>query len=153
MRKIIVAALVAAAVMYADARAEDGAYVPEPLRSLDLNGRIQIDVLVDESNLGSDAMELAEITFHEDASVSAPEEGGAHRHESTEIFYVLEGNLIHIVDGERFVIRPGELGLVKSGETVRHGLETDAPVRALVIWIPGGEVSRLIGAGFQPTDD
>ena len=37
------------------AAADEGAYVPEPLRSLQLEGRVRIDVLVDESNLGSGA--------------------------------------------------------------------------------------------------
>ena len=135
------------------AAADEGAYVPEPLRSLQLEGRVRIDVLVDETNLGSGAMELAEITFYENAAVAAPEEGGAHTHDSTEIFYVLEGQLIHIVGGEKFVIGPGELGIVSAGDSVTHGLETDEPVRALVIWLPGGEISRLIRAGFQPVDD
>ena len=136
----------------AAAFADESAYVPEPLRSLELDGRIRIDVLVDESNLGSGAMELAEITFYENSGVAAPEEGGAHTHDSTEIFYVLEGRLIHVVGGEKFVIDPGELGIVKAGDSVRHGLETDEPVRALVIWLPGGEIERLIRAGFTIVD-
>lgn len=134
-------------------RADESVYVPEPLRSLELQGRIRIDVLVDESNLGSRAMELAEITFYENASVAAPEEGGPHSHDSTELFYVLEGRLIHIVGGERYVIGPGELGIVQAGDRVVHGLETDDPVRALVIWVPGGEIERLIRAGFEIVDE
>ena len=133
--------------------ANESVYVPEPLRSLDLDGRIRIDVLVDESNFGSGAMELAEITFYENSAVAAPEEGGAHSHDSTEIFYVLEGRLIHVVGGEKYVIEPGQLGVVRAGDSVRHGLETDDPVRALVIWVPGGEIERLIRAGFEPIDD
>ena len=131
-------------------RADEGVYVPEPLRSLQIEGRIRIDVLVDASNLTSNAVELAEITFYEDSSVAAPEEGGPHTHDSTEIFYVLEGELIHIVGDQKFVVRKGEVGIVGSGDVVRHGLETDAPVRALVIWVPGGEIDRLIRGGFTP---
>jgi len=131
-------------------RADEGVYVPEPLRSLQIEGRIRIDVLVDASNLTSNAVELAEITFYEDSSVAAPEEGGPHTHDSTEIFYVLEGELIHIVGDQKFVVRKGEVGIVGSGDVVRHGLETDAPMRALVIWVPGGEIDRLIRGGFTP---
>ena len=83
-------------------------------------------------------------------NLAAPEEGGPHTHDSTEIFYVLEGELIHIVGDQKYVVRKGEVGIVGSGDVVRHGLETDAPVRALVIWVPGGEVARLIRGGFTP---
>ena len=149
LRAITVLALLAAFGTHAD----EGAYVPEPLQSLHVEGRIRIDVYVDESNLPGNAVEVAEITFYEDSSVAAPEEGGAHTHDSTEIFYVLEGELIHIVGGQKFVIREGEVGIVGSGDVVRHGLETDAPVRALVIWVPGGEIDRLIRAGFKPVSE
>ncbi len=131
-------------------RADEGVYVPEPLQSLQIEGRIRIDVYVDASNLSSNAIEVAEITFYEDSSVAAPEEGGPHTHDSTEIFYVLEGELIHIVGDQKYVVRKGEVGIVGSGDVVRHGLETDAPVRALVIWVPGGEIDRLIRGGFTP---
>ena len=131
-------------------RADEGVYVPEPLRSLQIEGKVRIDVLVDASNLASNAIEMAEITIYEDSSVAAPEEGGAHTHDSTEIFYVLEGELIHIVGDQKFVVREGEVGIVRGGDVVRHGLETDAPVRALVVWLPGGEIDRLLRRGFTP---
>ncbi len=131
-------------------RADEGVYVPEPLQSLQIEGRIRIDVFVDASNLGSDAIEVAEITFYENSAVAAPEEGGPHTHDSTEIFYVLEGELIHIVGDQKYVVREGEVGIVGSGDVVRHGLESDVPVRALVIWVPGGEIDRLIRGGFTP---
>ena len=133
--------------------ADEGVYVPDPLQSLHIEGRIRVDVFVDASNLGSDAIEVAEITFYEDSYVAAPEEGGPHTHDSTEIFYVLEGELIHIVGDQKYVVRKGEVGIVGSGDVVRHGLETDAPVRALVIWVPGGEVARLIRGGFTPVPE
>ena len=131
-------------------RADEGVYVPDPLQSLQIEGRIRVDVYVDASNLSSNAIEVAEITFYEDSSVAAPEKGGPHTHDSTEIFYVLEGELIHIVGDRKYVVRKGEIGIVGSGDVVRHGLETDAAVRALVIWVPGGEIDRLIRGGFTP---
>ncbi|MGI9222772.1 MAG: cupin domain-containing protein [Woeseiaceae bacterium] len=148
-RKLAMLVLLAAFPLHAD----EGVYVPEPLQSLQVEGRILVDVYVDASNLGSDAVEVAEITFYEDSSVAAPEEGGPHTHDSTEIFYVLEGELIHIVGDQKYVIRKGQVGIVGSGDVVRHGLETDAPVRALVIWVPGGEVDRLIRGGFTPVPE
>lgn len=143
----------ALALFAVPAVADKGVYVPEPLQSLQIEGRVRIDVLVDESNLGSDELEVAEITFYENSSVAAPEEGGPHTHDSTEIFYVLEGELIHIVGGERYVVTEGQVGIVGSGDVVQHGLETDAPVRALVLWVPGGEIARLIQGGFTPVPE
>ena len=131
-------------------RADESVYVPDPLQSLQIEGRIRINVYVDASNLSSNAIEVAEITFYDDSSVAAPEEGGPHTHDSTEIFYVLEGELIHIVGDQKYVVRKGEVGIVGSGDVVRHGLESDVPVRALVIWVPGGEIDRLIRGGFTP---
>lgn len=92
---IIVAMLVLLAAL--PLRADEGVYVPEPLRSLEIEGRIRIDVLVDASNLTSNAVEMAEITFYEDSSIAAPEEGGPHTHDSTEISYVLEGEVDRLV--------------------------------------------------------
>lgn len=148
-RKLATLVLLAAFPLHAD----EGVYVPEPLQSLQIEGRIRVDVYVDASNLDSEAVEVAEITFYEDSSVAAPEEGGPHTHDSTEIFYVLEGELIHIVGDQKYVVRKGQVGIVGSGDVVRHGLETDAPVRALVIWVPGGEVDRLIRGGFTPVPE
>lgn len=148
-RKLATLVLLAAFPLHAD----EGVYVPEPLQSLQIEGRIRVDVYVDASNLDSEAVEVAEITFYEDSSVAAPEEGGPHTHDSTEIFYVLEGELIHIVGDQKYVVRKGQVGIVGSGDVVRHGLETDAPVRALVIWVPGGEVERLIRGGFTPVPE
>lgn len=101
------------------------------------NGGLAIKVLVEESNLGSSEVELAEITF------PAGSEGGNHRHGSIEIFYVLSGTMRHVVNGVPHEVRPGEVAIVKPGDVVSHEVTSDEPVRALVIWAPGGEAGRI----------
>lgn len=99
-----------------------------------------IKMLVDESNLGGDEVEVGHITFPPDTETQS------HAHASTEIFYVISGKLAHIVDGEHHLIEPGMAGIVRSGDEVVHKVPGDEPVKALVIWAPGGESDRL---GFE----
>lgn len=106
-------------------------------RILEGGGGLSIKVLVEESNLGSGEVEIGEITFPADS------QGGGHRHEAIEIFYVLSGRMRHVVNGEPHVIEPGMIAIVKPGDEVSHEVLDGKPVRALVIWAPGGEAERL----------
>jgi len=96
-----------------------------------------VKILLDRSNLGSDELEMAEISF------PVGYEGQAHPHGSMEIFYVLEGRFGHEVNGEFNVLDPGMVGVVKPGDTVKHSVIGDQAVRVLVVWVPGGEVDRI----------
>ena len=117
-------------------------------RWLEGRGGLKIKVLVEAANLGSGEVELGEITF------PAGSQGGDHRHGSIEIFYVLEGVMEHVVNGEVHRLEPGDVGIVKPGDSVSHRVEGDQPVRALVIWAPGGEAERIAGGFSQrPIDD
>ncbi len=100
-------------------------------------GGTAIRMLVEASNLGSGEVEIGEITFPPNA---APTQG--HQHGSIEIFYVLEGELDHVVNGESHPLSPGMVGIVKPGDSVMHRTGPE-PVRALVIWAPGGEADRI----------
>ena len=55
---------------------------------------LTIKVLVEAANLGSGEVEVGEITFHPGYR------GSSHRHGAIEIFYVVEGVMEHVVDGE-----------------------------------------------------
>lgn len=92
-------------------------------------------LLLDEATLGSGDVEVAELTF------PAGGDSGDHVHGSTEIFYVLSGELEHVVNGKSTRLGPGEVGFVRPPDTVRH--KTAAETRALVIWVPGGEAERI----------
>ena len=87
----------------------------------------------------SDELELGEIEF------PAGYGSASHRHGATEIFYVISGELEHVVNGRSARLRPGQVGLVRSGEEVMHRVPGSEPCRVLVIWVPGGEAERLAG--------
>ncbi|HIF08595.1 MAG TPA: cupin domain-containing protein, partial [Sneathiellales bacterium] len=76
---------------------------------------------------------------------------GVHPHGSLEIFFVIEGNLIHRLNGETHILKPGMVGIARIGDTIDHGVDGDVPVKALVIWVSGGEVDRLVEGGFTST--
>lgn len=99
---------------------------------------LTIRMLVEASNLGSGEVEVGEITF---PAGSLPPRG--HTHGAIEIFYVLSGTLVHVVNGEEHRLEPGMVGVVKPGDEVIHRVPGAEPVRALVIWAPGGEAERL----------
>ncbi len=106
-------------------------------RVLDSEGGTSIRMLVEASNLGGGEVEVAEITFPSGTS------GGSHRHTAIEIFYILDGEFDHIVNGESHVLTKGMVGIVRPEDQVAHRVVSDSPVRALVIWAPGGEVDRI----------
>jgi quercetin dioxygenase-like cupin family protein len=115
-------------------------------RWLDGPSGIKVKMLVEKSNLGGDEVEIGEITFPAGYKPSPP-----HRHMHAELFYVLSGKLGHAVDGVEHTIEPGHVGIVRPGDTVVHSVLSAEPVRALVIWAPGGEAEMLIKSGiFKP---
>ncbi len=108
-------------------------------------GPVAIKILLDSSNLGDGAVEVGELILPPEAGQTP-----AHPHGSLEIFYVVEGVLGHEVNGKAYRLEPGDLGFVKAGDMVKHAALTDVPVKAVVIWVAGGESDRLIKhAGFS----
>ena len=100
----------------------------------------EIELLLSESNLGGGELQIGEITFPPGVN------SGDHLHGATEVFYVLEGELEHVVDGVSQMLGPGDLGFVRPPSEVNHITAPDGPpVRALVIWAPGGEGTRIVG--------
>jgi quercetin dioxygenase-like cupin family protein len=100
---------------------------------------VEIKILVEASNLGSGEVELAEISF------PGGSQGGAHRHGAIEILYVLSGRMDHVVNGVSHVLEPGMIGIVRPQDDVAHRVLSAEPVRAIVVWAPGGEAARLRG--------
>jgi quercetin dioxygenase-like cupin family protein len=117
------------------------------IREVTLGSSTVIKMLLDASNLGTDEIEVGEITF---PAVSSPTAG--HRHGATEIFYIIEGVLGHVVNGVEYRLEPGMLGVVKPADEVMHRVLV-APVKAVVIWVPGGEGNRVQPAErWRPLD-
>lgn len=96
-------------------------------------------LLLDDVNVGDEQIRVAELTFQ------AGRQGQAHAHGAVEIFYVLSGRFIHEVNGQARVLSAGEIGIVRPGDMVAHGVEGDAPARVLTIWVPGGEDAPFHG--------
>jgi quercetin dioxygenase-like cupin family protein len=121
------------------AQQSDGyARVSAGTRSLTLGGGTTIKLLLEATNLGSAEIEVAEITFPVGTNPTT-----GHRHGALEIFYVVEGVLGHVVNGEQHRVEPGMVGVVKPGDEVMHRVLSDVPVKAVVLWVPGGESGRI----------
>lgn len=129
---------VAVLALAAPLSAQDYQRATTGTRVLEGDGGFAIRMLVEASNLGSGDVEIGEITFPAGSNPQRP-----HTHGSIEIFYVLEGRLDHVVDGESHLLDPGMVGIVRPGSEVMHRVPGDEPVRALVIWAPGGEADRI----------
>lgn len=127
-------------VLGQESSTESPSYTPSThgTRWLHGAGGLSIKVLVEKTNLGGTEVDIGEITF------PAGSASGAHSHGAVEIFYVLSGELEHIVNGESHLLQPGMVGIVRVGDRVIHKVNSpDTPARALVIWAPGGEADRL----------
>ena len=69
---------------------------------------------------------------------------GDHQHPQTEIFFVLDGQLEHVVNGESTILDPGELGSVSPPDFVNHvTADGIGATRALVIWAPAGNAGSI----------
>ena len=98
-----------------------------------------IRVLVDRVVLGDSGVEIAEATLPAGAGAGP----ASHRHGTTEMIYVISGELDHVVNGTAYRLTPGMVGVVKPSDTVIHRVVGQTPVKLLLIWAPGGEVDRL----------
>jgi quercetin dioxygenase-like cupin family protein len=113
-----------------------------------IEGRLGVDwkVVLDESNLGGKELEVVEATFPAGMTV------GSHPHRSVEIIYVLSGVYEHEVNGKLYRLKPGMVGIVRPGDTVRHLTPKDSEAKVLILWAPAGEAARVVpkGKGTPP---
>ena len=106
-------------------------------RAYESGGGTVIKVLFDGPRQEAE-VDVAEITFPPGTN------SGEHPHGVTEIFYMLEGTLEHVVNGESQILTPGMLGFVNPPDRVNHIVANGGPAaKALVIWAPGGEAARI----------
>jgi dihydroorotase/N-acyl-D-amino-acid deacylase len=96
----------------------------------------RLRMLLGTDTFGGTEMEIGEITF------AVNSDSGDHAHGAVETFYILEGELEHIVDGKSIKLGPGMVGTVRPPAQVRHKTGPSG-ARALVIWNPGGEAARI----------
>ena len=134
------AAVLGLAAGFAAGRSSAGAQAADLGRFVSASGT-ELELLLSESNLGGGEVQIGLITWPPGAN------SGNHPHGATEVFYVLEGELEHVVDGVSEILGPGDLGFVRPPSEVNHITSPDGgPVRALVIWAPGGEGTRIVGS-------
>ena len=98
-------------------------------------GGTTLRLMIDETNLGSE-VSLGEITF------PANSDSGEHAHGAIEVFYVVSGELEHVVNGASQLLKPGMSGFVKPPDKVRHKTGP-AGAKAVVVWVPGEEGRRV----------
>lgn len=90
-------------------------------------------LLLDESNTGGKELEMLELTMQPGTVVPS------HTHAALEVIYVLSGIYEHEVNGKRYRLQPGMVGLVRPGDHVRHLVPAGEAAKVLVIWVPAGE--------------
>ena len=100
-------------------------------------------LMLDETNLGAEAS-LGELTF------PANSDSGEHTHGAVEMFYVLSGELEHVVNGRSQILSPGMAGYVKPPDRVRHKTGA-AGAKVVVVWVPGEE-GRRIASRWKPVE-
>jgi quercetin dioxygenase-like cupin family protein len=92
-------------------------------------------LMLDDSNVGPDVT-VGEMIFPPN------QDSGDHQHGALEMFYVVSGELDHVVNGKSQILKPGMSGYVKPPDKVRHKTGP-AGAKVVVIWVPGDEGKKV----------
>lgn len=98
-------------------------------------GGTTLRLMLDDSNVGPEVT-LGEMVFPPN------QDSGDHQHGAIEMFYVVSGELEHVVNGVSQILKPGMSGFVKPPDKVRHKTGP-AGAKVVVVWIPGAEGKRI----------
>jgi quercetin dioxygenase-like cupin family protein len=98
-------------------------------------GGSTLRVILDETNVGAE-ISVGEMTFPPNS------DSGDHAHGAIEIFYVLSGELEHVVNGKSVILKPGMVGYVKPPDKIRHKTGP-AGAKVVVMWVPGAEANKI----------
>ena len=104
---------------------------------IDPVSKSEITVLIDQHLGGTTDLTVAHLIIP--PGVDVPD----HVHQSTEIFYILSGELEQTSEGKVKKLTTGMACLVPANTTTHHTVTSKEPVHALVIWAPGGEEKRI----------
>jgi len=99
-------------------------------------GGTTLKLFLDSTNVGRE-VSLGEIVFPPNA------DSGNHQHGATEIFYVISGELEHVVNGKSQLLTAGMVGYVSPPDTIRHKTGP-AGAKAVVVWVPGAEAGKIV---------
>lgn len=98
-------------------------------------GGTTLRLLLDDSNVGPE-VSVGELTFPPNA------DSGDHTHGAIEMFYVLSGELEHVVNGTSYVLKAGMTGYVRPPDKIRHKTGP-AGAKVIVVWVPGDEAKKI----------
>ena len=98
-------------------------------------GGTTLRLMLDESNVGPEVT-VGEMIFPPN------QDSGDHQHGALEMFYVVSGELDHVVNGKSQILKPGMSGYVKPPDKVRHKTGP-AGAKVVVIWVPGDEGKKI----------
>ena len=98
-------------------------------------GGTTLRLMLDESNVGPEVT-VGEMIFPPN------QDSGDHQHGALEMFYVVSGELDHVVNGKSQILKPGMSGYVKPPDKVRHKTGS-AGAKVVVIWVPGDEGKKI----------
>jgi quercetin dioxygenase-like cupin family protein len=108
-------------------------------------------LLLNAANLGGKELQMVEVTLAPGTTVPS------HTHGALEVVYVLSGTYEHEVNGKRYSLTPGMVGIVRSGDHVRHLVPKSGPAKLLIIWVPAGEAERVLrnakGVALEPVPE
>ena len=93
-------------------------------------------LILDSGNVGPE-VSVGELTFPPNG------DSGEHTHGSIEIFYLLSGELEHVVNGKSQILTPGMVGYVKPPDKIRHKTGP-AGAKVVVMWVPGAEAGKIV---------
>lgn len=99
-------------------------------------GGSTLRLILTDSNVGPE-ISLGELTFPPNA------DSGEHAHGAIEIFYVLSGELEHVVNGKSQILTAGMVGYVKPPDKIRHKTGA-AGAKVVVMWVPGAEAGKIV---------
>ena len=94
-----------------------------------------LKLMLDDSNVGPEVT-VGELTFPPNA------DSGDHTHGAIEMFYVLSGELEHVVNGKSQILKPGMVGYVRPPDKIRHKTGPSG-AKVVVIWVPGDEGKKI----------
>jgi quercetin dioxygenase-like cupin family protein len=121
-------------------RAEEHRFVhPEDTTTyVEPASKSELRVVIDQHLGGTKEVTVADLVIP--PGVDVPD----HVHQSTEIFYVLSGELEQTSEGKVQKLTAGMACLVPANTTTHHKVTSKEPVHAVVIWAPGGEEQSIV---------
>jgi quercetin dioxygenase-like cupin family protein len=98
-------------------------------------GGTTLRLILSDANLGPE-ISVGEMVFPPNT------DSGDHAHGAIEIFYVISGELEHVVNGKSEILKPGMVGYVKPPDKIRHKTGP-AGAKVVVMWVPGAEANKI----------